>query len=473
MTSVSAPPSTPPPVLRPHLPLAVVVAISCVASFMVILDTAIVNVALPAMRADLDLSTSSQQWVVNAYLLTFGGLLLLAARAADLYGRRRVFQFGLVVFTLASLVGGLAENGAMLLGARAVQGIGAAALAPSSLSLIIATHHDPHERGRALAIWGAAASGSAAFGVVAGGLLTDWLNWRWVLFINVPIGIALSIAVAVSLLPAHPAATRARLDVPGAIAVTAGFAALIYGISQATDSGWSSTEVIGSLTAALLLLAGFVAIETRTAEPLVRLTIFALHNLRTANLIMLGLGASMTAPLFFLSLYLQQLIGYTPLRAGLALLPMTVVMAAGSFVARFFLSRGVHHLAVYGGLLTGTGLLWLTQLPPQAAYLTHVLGPTLVLGAGLGMMILPLTVAATTGIPHHEAGLASGLMNMSRQIGGAVGLAVLVTIASSVTSGQSGPADLDATLHGFHIALLVAAGVALVCAVGATRFRRA
>jgi EmrB/QacA subfamily drug resistance transporter len=454
-----------PPVVRPQLPLGLVVAISCAATFMIVLDSAIVNVALPAMRADLHLSTSAQQWVVDAYLLTFGGLLLLAAKGADLFGRRRVFLAGLILFTLSSLVAGLADDGAMLLIARAVQGVGAAALAPSGLSLITASHHDEHQRSRALSIWGACASASAAAGVVLGGVLTESLDWRWIFFVNVPIGVLLLIASVRVLMPGRPHGQVARLDLPGGLTSTAGVASVVYGISRATEIGWGAGTVIAALAVGVALLAGFVVIEATSREPMIRLGLFALPRLRAANLAMFCLGACMTAPLFFLSLYLQQLVGYSALRAGLALLPMSAVLAVGAIVARRFVHAGVHRLPTYGAIITAAGLLWLTQLPDHAAYAGHVLAPTLVLAAGLSVMILPLTIAATAGVPHHEAGVASGLMNVGRQLGGAVGLAVLVTVSSSAAQHARGRDLVDATLHGYHIAFLIAAGVALLCAL--------
>jgi EmrB/QacA subfamily drug resistance transporter len=465
--------SAPPPVIRPHLPLSIVVAIACIAQFMVVLDTAIVNVALPAMRGDLGLSTTAQQWVVDIYLLTFGGLLLLAARAGDLFGRKTVFQVGVALFTIGSLVGGLAVNGPMLLAARAVQGVGAAALAPASLSLITASHHDPKSRARALSLWGAAASAAGALGVVVGGVLTDELSWRWVLFVNVPVGVALCVAVALCLMPSTTTTSRARLDLPGALTVSLGVGALVFGISRATERGWSSASVLVSLIVATVLLGAFILIESRTAQPLVRLGMFAQRNLATANLVMLGLGATLTGMFFFLSLYLQQLLGYSPIRTGLALLPMSVVLGAGALLSRRLLAAGIHRLPVYGAILAAGGLAWLTQLPAHAAYLTHVLGPTLLAGAGFSVMILPVTMAATHGIAHHEAGVASGLLNVSRQIGGAIGLASLVTIASSAANNdRSSHSALVATVHGYHVALLVAAGISLLAALAAMNLRR-
>ena len=473
-SAVNPTPPVPPPVIRPGLPLGIVVALSCVATFMVILDTAIVNVALPAMRAGLHLSTGAQQWVVDGYLLTFGGLLLLGARAGDLLGRRAVFQVALVVFTLASLLGGLAVNGPMLLAARAAQGIGAAGLAPASLSLITASHHDAAGRHRALAAWSATSAAAASVGVVLGGVLTEAFGWRWVLFVNVPIGVALFIAAAIVLVGAPAAHRRARLDLPGAATVTLGFGALIYGVSQADASGWGSAGVIAALIAAVVLLAAFAVIEARTDQPLIRLGIFRLANLRTANLTMLALGATMTGSLFFVSLYLQQLVGYSALRAGLAMLPMTAVLAAGALTARSLLAAGIHRLPVYGAILAAGGMAWLTRIPMHPDYVTQVLGPTLVLGAGFSVIVLPVTIAATAGVSHRDAGLASGLMNMARQIGGAVGLAALVTVAGSAAAHQhaaSGSAAAAATLHGYHVGLLVAAGISLLAALAASRLR--
>jgi EmrB/QacA subfamily drug resistance transporter len=463
--------TSPPAVIRPHLSLGAVVALACTAMFMVVLDTAIVNVALPSMRASLGLSASAQQWVVDIYLLTFGGLLLLAARAADLLGRRALFLGGLAVFTVASLVGGLATDGTMLLIARAVQGVGAAALAPSSLSLITASHHDPHQRTRALAIWGAAASASAAAGVVLGGVLTEALSWRWVRWVNVPIGAVLLLAAAAWLLPAAPGG-RVRLDLPGAVTSTLGLGGVIFGISRAAEDGWGSATVLVSLLAGVAFLAVFVAVERRSTAPLVRLGIFREGHVLVADLVMLGLGATLTASLYFLSLYLQQLLGYTALRAGLAMLPMSVLLGAGAILSRRLMSHGVRDLPAYGAVIAAAGLLWLTRLPGHPAYASHVLGPTLLLGLGASLMVLPLTVAATAGLPHHEAGMASGLTNVARQVGGALGLAVLVTIADTARDHRISAGVPAATLHGFHVALLVTAALILACGAGALALRR-
>ena len=456
---------------RPDPALSVIVAIACVAQFMVVLDVAIVNVALPAMRAGLGLSANGQQWVVDGYLVTFGGFLLLAARAGDLLGRKRVFQAGLAVFTLASLAGGLAANEAMLLAARFVQGAGAAALAPASLSLITASHADARQRSRALALWSAAASVSIAVGLPLGGVLTAGLSWRWVFFINLPIGLALLAAASAYLVPAA-AAQRRPLDVPGALTATLGATALVYGISRATSDGWGSPAVVASLAVAAVAYAAFVLIEMRSAYPLVPFSIFRHRNLRLANLVMASLGIEMTSLAFFLSLYLQQILGYSALRAGIYIVPWAVLTATGAFASRRLIAViGARWLLTWGALITAAGFAWLSGLPAQPAYLSHVLGPIVVAGTGLGLMVFLVTVTATSDVAPRDAGLASGLVTMGRQIGGAVGLAALVTLAGSV-SRHSGLHGQAATLHGYRAALLAAAGVSIAGAVAALFLRK-
>lgn len=452
-------------VARSHVPFGVIVAIACVAQFMVVLDSSIVNVALPSMRTALGLSATAQQWVVDGYLIAFGGLLLLAARAGDLFGRRRVLQAGLVVFTLASLVGGLAQDGAVLLASRITQGVGAAALAPSSLSLIVAGHSDPRRRTRALTWWGVAASSAGATGMVLGGVLTAELDWRWVFFVNIPIGLVLLIATVVFLLPSPAADRRPALDLPGALTVTSGVAALVYGISVAPSDGWGSARVIVPLVAAAVLLTGFVLLERRANAPLVPLSLFAHPDLRTANVLMLCLGVVITAPLFFLSLYLQQVLGESALRAGLSLLPMAVVLSGGVLVSRRLLPVvGPRWLILAGGLTSAAGLVWLAHLPTHSAYAGHLLIPTLLAGVGMSVMVLPITGAATAGVDPRDAGVASGLANMGRQVGGALGLAALATLAASATS-HSTTHGAAAVVHGYDTALFAVAGVSALAAL--------
>ena len=456
------PDSAPAPVRA--LRLGAIVAVSCVAQFMIVLDSTIVAVALPAMRESLGLSAAQQQWVVDGYLVALGGLLLFAARVGDLVGHRRIFRIGLVVFTLASLAGGLASGGTLLVAARVVQGIGAAALAPSSLSLIATTHPEAGRRTKALALWSLAGGAAAAVGVVLGGVLTAELDWRWVLFVNVPIGVAL-FAASGRFLPRSPrrVGRGRRLDLPGALLATVAAAILTFGFSRAPVDGWGSAPVLGPLVAAPVLLALFVLVETRSAMPLVPPSFFRSRRLLVGNAITFGVGATMTAALVLITLYLQQCLGYSALRSGLALVPMTIVLVAGTLLSRPLLPRiGPHALLAGGGLVAAGGLAWMSCLPTRSAYLVHVLGPTVVTGFGVSCMLLAVTVAATSGVDPGNAGAASGLMTTSRQIGGALGLAALTSVAD-FAARSAGTADpVAAAVHGYHVAFLANAGIMLL-----------
>ncbi|MGJ7486633.1 MFS transporter [Variovorax sp. LT2P21] len=456
----------PAPLLRPELPLWLVIAMACLASFMVVMDGSIVNVALPAMQRDLQLSHEAQQWVIDAYLLSFGGCMLLAARAGDLYGRRPVLLAGLFLFTLASLAGGLASGAALLLAARAVQGIGAAVLATSSMTLVMAaTHHDKQARASALSLWAALNSAGFALGVVIGGVLTEGAGWRWVMFVNVPVGLLLMAGIASSLMAPPAQTARPRLDVPGALASTLGSALLVYGITQSTAKGWNSPIVLGALALALSLFVLFIAVERRSASPLVRLSIFQLPGLAAGNLLMLGLGALLAASIYLISTSLQQVAGYGARETGLAMLPMGLMLAAVRLLFTKAMGAGTaRRLPLWGALLAAAGLAWLGLLPARAAFMQDVLGPTLLVGSGLGMLILAATHAVTSGVPVQDAGLASGLANTARQLGGALGVAALATLAGAVAQGQ--PAGIDAQgalLAGSHAAFFAAAGLALLC----------
>ena len=454
------------PIARPHLALGAVVAIACAAQFMVVLDTSIVNVALPAMKTGLGLSSTDQQWVVDGYLVTFGGFLLLAARTGDLFGRRSVLQAGLMLFTAASLAGGLAEGPGLLLGARVAQGIGAAALAPASLSLITSSHPEGDLRHRALAIWAAVGAAAGPVGMVLGGVLTSGLSWRYVMFVNVPIGIALLVATTVALLPAPSAGRRGHLDIPGALTVTVGVGLVVYGVSHATTAGWESASVVASLAAAVALLAAFGMIERRSPSPLVPPSVFAHRGLTAANALMACLGVCFTSSLFFVSLYLQQILGYSPVRTGLALLPMGVFIVIGALASKRLTPLvGPTALLVAGAVTGAVGLAWLSRLPVHSAYAVHILGPTLVAAAGFSTMMFPITVAGTSGVEARLAGLASGLLNVGRQLGGAIGLAVLVTLAATATRHSHHTTPAAATVHGYRTALLICAGVSLASAL--------
>ncbi len=422
----------------PAVPTWAVLAVCCAAQFMVVLDISIVNVALPKMRSDLDLSATGQQWIINAYTLTFAGLLMFGGRAADLFGRRRTFVFGLSLFTGSSLLGGLAQTGGELIAARAVQGVGGAILAPATLSLITTTFTDPAARRRALGAWSATAASGSAVGVLAGGVLTDLLDWRWVLFVNVPIGAALVGAALVALTESR-ADHRPSLDVAGAVTVTGGLALLVYGIVSTETRSWGSAATILTLAGAAGLLAVFVVIEGRTHNPLVPLGIFRLRSIAAANAIAVTIGAALFGLFFFLSLYLQQVQSYSPLKTGVAFLPAALSTMAGAIVGtRLVTVLGARRQLVIGPLTAAGGLAWLTQLSPGDGYFTSVFGPLLLCGIGLGLSFVPMTIAATSGVPMQQAGLASGLLNTARQIGGAVGLAVMATVAAGAASPTAG-----------------------------------
>jgi EmrB/QacA subfamily drug resistance transporter len=447
----------------PAVPTWAVLAVCCAAQFMVVLDVSIVNVALPKMRANLGLSADGQQWVINAYTLTFAGFLLLGGRAADLFGRRRVFMSGLAVFTIFSLLGGLARNGGELIGARAVQGIGGAILAPATLSLITTTFTDPHARRRALGAWSATAASGAAAGVLAGGILTDLLDWRWVLFVNVPIGAVLLAAAAVSLTESR-AETRPHLDIAGAVTVTSGLALLVYGIVSTDTRSWGSAATILTLLGGAVLLAAFAVIETRTAHPLVPLGVFRRRSITASNGIAVMIGAALFGMFFFLSLFLQQVNGYGPLKAGFAFLPAALSTLAASLTGTRLVARiGVRRQLVLGPVLAVAGLAWMSQLSAGDGYWAHVFGPVVLTGLGMGLSFVPMTIAATADVPVHQAGLASGLINTTRQIGGAVGLAVMGTVAAGASSAASG---YDRAFAIAAAAMVVAAALAALVLPG-------
>ncbi len=447
--------------LHHRAPSWAVLAICCVAQFMVVLDVSIVNVALPQMRERLGLTVTGQQWVVNAYTLTFAGLLMLGGRAGDLFGRRRIFLLGLALFTGCSLLGGLAQNGTWLILARSAQGIGGAVLAPSTLSLLTSTFTDPQERRKALGAWSATAASGAAIGVLAGGILTDLLDWRWVLIVNVPIGILLLGAAVVVLRESRATGGSKSLDLPGAVTITAGLAILVYAIVSTDTHPWGSPHTIVALLAGVLVLAGFVVIEARLApEPLVPLAVFRRRSVAVANVIAVVVGASLFGVYFFLSLYIQQVAGASPLQGGIDFLPAGLsTMAAALVGTRLVAHIGPRRQLVLGPLLAAIGVAWLAALPYDGSYLVHILGPLVLFGLGLGLSFVPMTIAATAGVPVQQAGLASGLINTTRQVGGAVGLAAMATIAAStavhkIAAGASQGAGLTG---GYDRAFLIAA----------------
>jgi EmrB/QacA subfamily drug resistance transporter len=444
----------------------------CSAQFVVVLDASIVNVALPTIGRALDFSQSNLAWVVNAYVLTFGGFLLLGGRMADLLGRRRVFMAGLILFAAASLAGGLATTEGQLIVARAVQGLGAALLSPAALSIVTTTFKDGAERNRALGVWGAVAGSGGAAGVLLGGVLTDTLGWEWVLWVNVPIGIAAAALSPVLLSESRSTSLTRSFDVAGGVTVTAGLSVLVFALVDATDAGWGSTQTIGLLAVSAALLAAFVAIELRSAAPLVPFRIFRLRTLTGANVVGLLVGASLFSMFFFISLYMQQVLGYSPIKSGFSYLPLalTIILAAG--VASQLVTRiGFKPVLITGMVFIAAGLVWFGQVSVGGSYVGDVLFPSLLAAIGLGFSFVPVTIAAVSGVAEREAGLASGLINTSQQVGGALGLAILATVANSRTddvlaSSGGGPGALPAALtEGFQAAFLTGAGFAVLGAV--------
>ncbi len=443
-------------------------ALLAMTQFVVVLDAAIVNVALPSIGTALDFSQQNLQWVVNAYVLTFGGFLLLGGRAADLLGRRRMFMVGLVVFALASLAGGLANSEGQLIVARAVQGLGGAILAPAALSIVAATFTEGAERNKAMGVWGAVAGSGGAAGVLLGGILTDGLGWEWVFWVNVPIALA-----AAAIAPRVIAESRAhdmarRFDVAGALSVTAGLTILVYALVDAENAGWGSTQTIGLLALAVGLLAAFVVIESRSEQPLVPFRIFKLRALTAANGIMLIFGAGLFSMFFFVSLYMQQVLGFSALEAGLAYLPLSVGIIVAAGVSSQLATRyGVRPVMIGGLVLVAIGLAWFSQVSAGGSFVSDVLGPSVVAAVGAGMVFVPVTISSVAGVAEQDSGLASGLINTSQQIGGALGLALLSTLANTRTDNIAGGGrpDASALTEGFQLAFLGGAGFAVVAAV--------
>ena len=435
------------------------------AQFVVVLDASIVNVALPSIGQDLDVSNADLSWIVNAYTLFFGGFLLLGGRMADLLGRRRVFMAGLILFALASLAGGLAQNEIQLIIARAVQGLGAALLSPAALSIVTTTFTEGAERNKALGVWGAVAGSGGAAGVLLGGVLTDALSWEWVLFVNVPIGIAAAALAPALLADTRDRTARRHFDAAGAVSITLGLSILVYALVDAEDAGWGSTQTVLLLTLSALLIAAFSIVETRTKAPLVPFRIFRLRTLTGSNLVGLLIGMALFSMFFFVSLYMQNVLGFDALETGLAYLPLalTIIVTAGiasQLVTRF----GFKPVLMFGLLLVAGGLVWFSQVSVGGSYVGDVLFPSIIAGAGLGFSFVPVTIGAVAGTTDEDSGLASGLINTSQQIGGALGLAVLSTVAfANVPDG--GRPDLDALTGGFQDAFIVGAGFALLALV--------
>ena len=485
-----------------HLGLALVVIAT--AQLMVVLDATIVNVALPHIQHSLGFSGSGLEWVVNAYALTFGGLLLLGGRAGDILGRRRVFIVGIILFSLASLLGGFATTQAWLLAARALQGVGGAIVAPTALSLITTTFPEGPPRNRAMGVYAAMSIGGAAVGLIAGGLLTTYLSWRWVLFVNVPIGVIVALIAPRAL--AESPRRRGRFDLPGAITATLGLASLVYGLTEAATtpngvSHWGDTKVLVSLGAALVLLASFIVIEMRSSHALMPLRIFNNRNRSGAFLIMLCIGLAMFGMFFFLTIFVQTVWGYSPLRSGVAFLPMVAAIMAMAGTSAALVPRiGARPLLLAGSAITTVGMFWLSRITEHSSYAGGLLGPMLVTAAGLGLLFMPATLVALSKVDDADAGLASSLLNTGQQVGGSIGLALLGTVAWTVVANTAKssaiaaaaaaraghplhgtPAQVKAAIqdhalavgfsHGFEVSALIAL-IALIITIVAIRVKR-
>ncbi len=466
---------------HPGLALAIIAG----SQLMVVLDATIVNIALPKMASALHFSTTNLSWVLNAYTLTFGGLLLLGGRAGDILGRRRTFVFGILLFTLASFLGGLATSSAWLLAARALQGVGGAIASPTALSLITTNFAEGAERNRAFGVFAAVSGSGAAVGLLAGGMLTSWLSWRWVLFVNVPIGLLLAALAPmfVNESERHPG----RFDLGGALSSTAGMTALVYGFIRAAQDGWADPYTICSFGLAVVLLAAFVRIETTITSPIMPLHLFRNRNRAGSYGIMLALAAALFSMFFFLTLFVQDILGYSPLRAGFAFLPVSaMIVVTAQFASRRLLTVGPKPFMVAGAVLATAGLGWLSLLSVDSTYVNGILLPMLAFSAGMGFLFVPLTITAVNGVATAESGAASGLLNVMQQVGGSLGLSILVTVfgtasrneqntllAKAAASGKPATGVREAALaHGISTAFQMAvvfAGIALLLSVVAIR----
>jgi EmrB/QacA subfamily drug resistance transporter len=462
----------------PHPALALTVIAA--AQLMVVLDATIVNIALPNIHRALHFSSTGLAWVLNAYTLVFGGLLLLGGRMGDLFGRRRMFMASVLLFAAASLAGGFAQDKGWLLAMRALQGVGGAVASPTALSLIATTFHEGQERNRAFGVYAAVSGAGAAIGLILGGLLVDFLSWRWVLFVNAPIGLVIA-AAAPRLIPETARRDIGALDIPGAIASTGGMAALVYGFIHAATDGWDDRLTWWSFAAAGVLLAGFVVIEARTSRPLMPLRLFRNRTRIGSYLVMLILGAAVFAMFFFLTQYIQQVKGFSPLQAGFAFLPVSAVIVTMAQIASRLIGKvGAQPLIVAGTIITGFGLLLLSSLSPSSSYAAHVLPAILLIAMGMGAIFVPITVTAVHAVAAEDAGIASAMLNVGQQVGGTLGLSALVTVASHASAGAAhhpgalrGAALFDQVFtHGADAAFRAGAVFALVGLVAAFVFIR-
>ncbi len=426
-----------------------------IAQFMVVLDVAIVNIALPSIKEALGFDQSTLQWVVTAYALAFGGFLLLGGRTADLFGRRKVLLMGMLGFTIFSFLLGLAQSATVLIVLRALQGLAGAFMSPAALSIVLTTFKEGPDRNRALGLWATISSGGAAVGLLLGGILSQYLDWRWIFFVNVPIGLLVAWGIHKKVPKQAKEERNSNLDILGAVLVTSGLISLAYALSKAPTWGWFSASTGGMIAGALALIVAFIVNETRAKHPLIPLSIFKVRNVTGANLVMVPIMATMMGMFFLLSLYIQTVLHYSPVVTGLAFLPFPIVLGiVSNRVARLVSKFGFKPFLIAGPVFVTFAMLWLARVPVEGHYLTDLLPTLLLMPLGVGMTFMPLMAAATSGVPAHEAGLASGLINTSQQMGGAVGLAALTGIATSATASATQSEPLSALVYGYKQAFL-------------------
>lgn len=446
------------------------------AQFMVVLDVSIVNVALPAIQSAFSMTPTSLQWIITAYTLTFGGFLLFGGRAADLFGRRRLFLIGLILFTVASLANGLAQTGNQLIVFRALQGLAGALMSPAALSIILVTYKEGHERNVALAVWGAVAAGGAAVGVLLGGILTQYLDWRWNFFVNIPVGFFVAYA-AWRLLDKHEStADHNNLDLPGAVLATGGLMGLVYALVKASENGWTEGSTLLYFALSLGALAAFIYNEKRAKHPLMPLSIFRIRNLSGANALMFCMTAGMFSVFFFTTLYMQQILGFSPVRTGFSFLIMPIIIAVmATNIPRLIQKIGYRPILIVAPLFVAAGLYLLSGISVQGTFWGDVAPGLILMAIGMGATFVSVTIAATSGVPHHESGLASGILNTSQQVGGALGLAVLTGVASAAATNYikdlnlpGPPTQLEqaaAAVQGYHDGYLIACGFAILASL--------
>jgi EmrB/QacA subfamily drug resistance transporter len=455
-------------------------AVLAAAQFMVVLDATIVNVALPAIQEALGFTSDAQlQWIITAYALVFGGFLLLGGRLADLYGRRKLFIAGVIIFSIASLLGGLAQNPEQIIAFRGLQGLGGALLAPAALSLVLTIFKEGPERNRALGIWSMVAAGGGAVGLIVGGILTQYVDWRWIFFINVPIGL-LVLYATMRYVPASKPVARESIDYAGAVTITGSLMALVYALATAADRGWTSTTSVTWFVLAAILMAIFIVNEQRVKKPLIPLGVFRRRNVTGGSLIMLLMPASMFGLFFYLSIYMQQILQYSPTQTGVANLPFTLtIMVVAGLLSKKIATINAKAVLVAGPLLAAAGLLYFSRLPLAANYWTDILPGIVMMAAGMAAVFVTATAVTTSGVSHKESGLISGLLNTGQQIGGAIGLAVLTVISTAATRAKLAETAGDASaipaaiVHGFHHGFRVAAIFAIAASVVALVVLRA